>query len=112
MFDYERLDVYRAALEHLALVLGWIPKLKRGSASLADQWRRAAMSIPLNIGEATGKVSPAERAHCYQVARGEAMECASILDVVRLTRVAPDNELDRARDILLRVVQMLSKMAR
>jgi four helix bundle protein len=93
-------------------VLGWIPKLKRGSSSLADQWRRAAMSIPLNIGEAAGKVSPAERAHCYQVARGEAMECATIIDVVRLTRVVSDGELDRARELLLRVVRMLSKMAR
>ena len=73
MLDYERLDVYKCAIEHLGLVLGCLKKLKRGNAAIADQWRRAAMSVPLNIGEAAGKVSLAERSHCYQIARGAAM---------------------------------------
>ena len=112
MLDYERLDVYKCALEHLGLVLDWIAKLKRGNAGIADQWRRAAMSVPLNIGEASGKVSPAERAHCYQIARGEAMECGAILDVIRLLNAVPSPELDRGKQLLVRIVGMLSKMCR
>jgi four helix bundle protein len=96
----------------LALVLAWIPQLKRGSSAIADQWRRAAMSVPLNIGEGSGKVSAAERAHCNQIARGEAMECGAILDVVRLLRVVPDSELDRGKQLVVRIVGMLTKMAR
>ena len=112
MLDYERLDVYKCGIEHLALVFAWIPRLKRGSSAIADQWRRAAMSVPLNIGEAAGKVSLAERAHCYQIARGEAMECGAILDVVRLLQVVPDAELDRGKQLIVRIVGMLTKMAR
>ena len=69
------------------------------------------MSVPLNIGEATGKTNGAERSHCYRIARGEAMECGAILDVVRLMRVIPDAELDRGKLLLVRVVGMLSKLA-
>jgi four helix bundle protein len=112
MLDYERLDVYKCAIEHLSLVLTWLPRLKRGNSAVADEWRRAAMSIPLNIGEASGKVSPAERTHCYQIARGEAMECGAILDVVHLLALAPDGDLDRAKELISRIVSMLTKMAR
>jgi four helix bundle protein len=112
MLDYEKLDVYKCAIEHLALVFDWLPRLPRGQSVLADQWRRAAMSVPLNVGEGTGKTSPAERRHCYAVARGEAMECGAILDVVRLLRVIPEPDLAQAKQLVVRMVEMLTKMSR
>ena len=59
MLDYERLDVYRCAIEHLAFVFKSIPSVPRGYSARVDQWRRAVMSIPLNIAEAVGKISDA-----------------------------------------------------
>ena len=111
MMDYERLHVYQFAIEHLAFVLESIPRLPRGNASLADQWRRAAMSIPLNIAEAVGKRSPAERAASYTIARGEAMECGAVLDVVRLLGKLPAEKLDHAKERLRSIVAMLTKMS-
>jgi four helix bundle protein len=62
MLDYEKLDVYQCAIEHLACVFKWLPLLPRGHSALTDQWRRAAMSIPLNIGEGAARpASPSER---------------------------------------------------
>lgn len=112
MLDYEKLDVYRCAIEHLACVFKWLPLLPRGHSALADQWRRAAMSIPLNIGEGAGKTSAAERAHCYAIARGEAMECGAILDVVRLLNAAPDADVAHGKQLVVRIVEMLTKMCR
>jgi four helix bundle protein len=112
MLDYENLDVYRCAIEHLRLVFQWLPRLPRGYSALADQWRRAAMAVPLNIGEGCGKISAAERMHCYAIARGEAMECGAILDVVRLLRVIPEPELNQGKSLVVRMVEMLTKMAR
>jgi four helix bundle protein len=112
MLDFEKLDVYRCAIEHLSCVFKWLGQLPRGNSALVDQWRRAAMSVPLNIGEGAGKTSVAERAHCYAVARGEAMECGAILDVVRLLRTIPDAELDRGKQLVVRMVGMLTKMCR
>jgi len=110
MLDFDKLHVYQCAIEHLTWVFKSLSSLPRGHAALADQWRRAAMSIPLNIGEGAGKSSPAERAHCYAIARGEAMECGAILDVVRILAVLPADEITRSRHLVMRIVEMLSKM--
>ena len=104
--------MYRCAIEHLAFVFRSIPKIPRGYVALLDQWRRATMSVPLNIAEAVGKTSDAERANRYAIARGEMMECGAILDVVRIIGVIPDPELVAARHHLIRVVEMLSRMGR
>ena len=112
MLDYERLDVYNCAIEHLAFVFRSIPRLPRGYSALADQWRRAAMSVPLNIAEAVGKTSDADRSNRYAIARGEAMECGAIIDVVRLVNPVPEPDLAAAKQLLLRVVGMLTKLCR
>jgi four helix bundle protein len=112
MLDYEKLDVYQCAIEHLACVFKWLPLLPRGHSALTDQWRRAAMSIPLNIGEGAGKTSVAERAHCDAIARGEAMECGAILDVVRLLNAVPHTDLIHSKQLVVRMVEMLTKMCR
>ena len=112
MLDYEKLDVYQCAIEHLAFVFRALRLLPRGYSALGDQWRRAAMSVPLNIAEAVGKTGPADRSNRYAIARGEAMECGAILDVVRLLDVLPGLELDAAKQTLIRVVGMLSRMCR
>jgi four helix bundle protein len=108
MLDYEKLDVYQCAVQHLAFVFGALPKL----SALADQWRRAATAIPMNIGEAVGKPSLADRMNKFAIARGEAMECGVILDVVRMLAVVPTDELDRAKTLIVRIVEMLTKLCR
>ena len=51
MLAYEKLDVYRCATQFLALAAQIYGALPKGNAALADQLRRAALSIPLNINE-------------------------------------------------------------
>ena len=38
------------------------------------------------------------------------MECGAILDVVRLLEVVPRSELDAAKDLVTRIVAMLTKL--
>ena len=70
------------------------------------------MSVPLNIAEAVGKTSNADRQNRFAIARGEAMECGVVIDVVRLVDVLSEAELSGAKQLLVRVVGMLSKMCR
>jgi len=111
MLSHEKLDVYQRSIEFLAAALRIAEKLPRGQAPLADQFRRAAMSIPLDVAEGSGR-SPgsADRAKFRGIARGSAMECGAILDVVRLFEIVPDAEWHKAKSLLVRVVEMLSKM--
>jgi len=104
----ERLDVYRVALEFLsfAIVLG----RGRIAAALRDQLERASSSIVLNVAEGAGRVSGRDKAHFYVIARGSATECAAILDVLaRQGRIGAIDH-DRGRELLLRIVQMLSRL--
>ena len=84
--DHENLDVYRLAIEFLALALEIVDSLPRGRRELRSQLERAAMSIPLNIAEGSGKTSPPDRARYYATARGSALECGAALDVCGLLR--------------------------
>jgi four helix bundle protein len=110
MLDYERLDVYQRAIEHLAFVFRSFPSLPRGYSALVDQWRRAAMSVPLNVAEA-GREN--ERRRSKQPVRDRtAMESGAIIDVIRMVGTVPESELAAAKQLLVRVVGMLSKLCR
>jgi four helix bundle protein len=71
--DFERLDVYRCAIDFLALAVRITTHSSRGQSDLRDQLRRASASIPLNIAEACGKTGRADRARFYAIARGSAL---------------------------------------
>jgi four helix bundle protein len=52
----------------------------------------------------------ADKAHFYAIARGSAMECAAIVDVIRSLGLAPVAACQEARWRLVRIVQMLTKL--
>ena len=111
MFGFQRLDVYKAAIGFLGLTSNLLNKMPRGNSELSDQLRRAALSVPLNIAEGTGKFSR-DAVRFYSIARGSALECAAILDVLETMAVMERAALKDARDLLERVVSMLSGLIR
>ena len=112
MFSHERLDCYQCALQFAQLSFNELSSSRRGNADLADQLKRATTSILLNIAEGAGKTTLKEQARFYAIARGSAMECAAVLDVLCLQGVVNAEAVQRAKLILERVVAMLSRMAR
>ena len=69
MFGFQRLDVYACAIRFLGLATALVGRTPRGNSELVDQLRRAALSIPLNIAEATGKEGR-DAGRYYRIARG------------------------------------------
>jgi four helix bundle protein len=112
MIDHEKLDVYKVSVEFTALALRIVKALPRGHASLADQLRRAATSVPLNIAEACGKPSMVERARFFTTARGSAMECAAILDICHILSADVTDEVRAGKRLLHRAIAMLTKLSR
>ena len=86
MFGHERFEAYRISIEFLKLALSLSESIPSGYAiaMVNDQLKRAALSIPLNIAEGSGKASTQDRTKYYVIARGSAMECAAICDVLNL----------------------------
>ena len=111
-FDHDRLDVYRAAIDFIGIAGEVVERLPRGRGYLADQLQRAATSIVLNIAEGAGEFSPGDKIRFYRMAKRSATECAAILDVARVRALAHPAQLQAGRELLLRIVSMLVRMAR
>jgi four helix bundle protein len=105
---HERLDVYRTALELHPTLMQIVPR--RGRSALRDQLERASMSIVLNIAEGAGRPTGAEQRRFFDIARASANECAAIIDIVRTRSGADASKCGRAKVLLIRVAQMLSKL--
>jgi four helix bundle protein len=111
-FDHDRLDVYKNAIAFLLLADRIVAGLPRGRRYIADQLRRAALSISANIAEGAGEFSPDEKARFYRIARRSATECAALIDACGTLELA-DRELRReARQLLLSVAAQLTSMVR
>lgn len=111
-FDHERLDACQVALEFAAWIRELLRALPRGNGDLADQLKRAASSVVLNIAEGGGEFSTADRARFFRMARRSALECAAVLDLVEMLGAVSRSCLDDGRGLLRRVVAMLSVLTR
>jgi four helix bundle protein len=110
-FDHERLDVYRLAIAYVARSFEASRSLDGLHRHARDQWLRAAQSIPLNIAEGNGKRSLRDRARFLDIARGSALECAAIQDVLVATSGITEEGDSAMKAILHRIVAMLTRMA-
>ena len=91
-YRFKKLIVWQRAME-LATEVNQLTKgMKgRGSAALADQMRRAAMSVPANIAEGNGRSHRAEYLRFLSIANGSLAELETQLDLVsRLHFLTPD----------------------
>jgi four helix bundle protein len=111
LFDHEKLDVYQEAIAFCGWVGGFLDKVS-GKTAARDQLDRASTSIPLNIAEGNGKFSAQDRARFIEMARGSALECAASLDVLVARRFTTAEDVQAAKEHLVRLVQMLVGMLR
>ncbi len=109
-FEHERLDVYRASIEFLVLADEVAACLPKGRGYMADQLRRASTSVSLNIAEGAGEFSRADKARFYRMARRSGTECGAIFDACRALRLADEQRLSEGRQLLVRMVAMLTAM--
>ncbi len=110
MFDHERLHVYQASLEFVAWVYDRVLNLKGHFHHARDELLRAAQSIPRNIAEGNGKRSLPDRRRFFEIARGSALECAAVLDELRVMRAFEASEIVEGKTLLRRIMGMLTKM--
>ena len=111
MFSHEKLEVYKKSVSFMGGVLRIVRELPPGNSDLTNQLRRAAMSISLNIAEGAGKTGKADKQKYYAIARGSALECAAILDILTTWELASIDKLERDRDLLEKIVAMVSVLA-
>ena len=115
LFDHEKLNAYRSAVEFAAWAGELIEKLP-AKLSARDQLDRASTSAVLNIAEGNGKFSLRDRRRYFEIALGSALECAGCIDVIVVRKYLTEVEanvgkikLQRAIGPLIGLVQSLDK---
>ncbi|MCB0495217.1 MAG: four helix bundle protein [Cyclobacteriaceae bacterium] len=85
MFDFEKLEVYCKLKELNIKVLIRLKSNRQIDPYLSDQWKRATLSIALNLAEGSGRISSADKKHFYTIARSSVYECVAIVDILSET---------------------------
>jgi four helix bundle protein len=107
MLSHEKLDVYRLAIQFVALARKIIRAIPRGNGDLVDQLRRASHSVPLLIAEGVGKTTAAHQRRYFSDARGSAC-----LDVLQEEGLITAELWGQGKALLERQVAMLTKMCK
>ena len=108
--SHEKLDVYQKSIQFLALSAKIITNLPKGHADLIDQLKRAALSVPLNIGEASGRTGSLDNARHFAIARGSSLECGAIIDAANALGIIDQRTYYEAKRLIVPIVAMLSKL--
>jgi len=112
MLSHEKLDVYQRGIEFLILATDALNQIPSGHGEIKKQLRKASLSILLNIAEASGKTSDADRQNFYAIGRGSAHECAALLDALAAINAIDKQDFHHGKDLLHDLISMLTKMAR
>ena len=105
-FLFEKLDVYRKAVDFAHEIGLLTESFGRGSGYLADQLRRAAVSVPANIAEGNGRRHLRDRRQFFYIARGSAFECVPLLELCVRRRLITDEQ----HEVLLEGVEDVARM--
>jgi four helix bundle protein len=80
MFKFETFDTWKRAIEFANEVFELADGLpQRYQFSLGEQLRRAALSIPTNLAEGSGRDNSKEKRYFYRIAKGSVYEVVSLL---------------------------------
>src|SRR3972149_11961052 len=107
-FDFENLKVYQKALEYVDFVY----KVTKGFPkteifSLIDQFKRASISICLNIAEGSGG-SKVEFSRFLKIARRSVRECVSITEISYRQKFIDDEFKQRSRRFCVELSKMVN----
>lgn len=84
----------------------------KGTGTVADQLRRAAASIPINIAEGSGRWHKADKQQFFYVCRGSLLESVSAIDIAAGEGLIKPEDKARLRSDLVLISKMLAGLQR
>ena len=110
-FDFERLDVYKIAIEFYRKVLKISKHFpKEIQYSIGEQFRRAALSISNNIAEGSGKESKKEKSYFYSTSMHSCRECIPMITILIKEEIISKDGYEELRNYCIRITSMLKKL--
>ena len=109
-FLIEKLRVYQISLQFADDIRILFLKPTNGGGLIADQFRRASMSIPLNLAEGSGRWHPNDKKQFYWIARGSVNECVPLLRLAVNQNLISGKEYARLRGSLDLIGKMITNL--
>ena len=113
MFKFEKLEVWKRSLtfaDEMFSVADGLPQ--KYQFSMGEQLRRAALSIPTNIAEGSGREGGKEQAYFFRVAKGSVYEVVSLLAMVGKREYLEQEQYRQHRQEANEIAAMLSGLAK
>jgi four helix bundle protein len=111
MFSFQKLDVYKLALETNGYIYSLLERLKI-PGYIKSQLGRASLSIQLNIAEGSGRLTDKDRKNFYVTSRASCFECVSIIQLLSIKNKIQQEEFNSLFTLFERISQMLFAMIR
>jgi len=109
MFDFEKFTVYVKSEEFYSLTLK-VLKNKNIDKIIRDQFKRASLSIVLNIAEWAWKYSKNDKRNFYSISRWSVNECIAILRILKLENIIDNETMKKWIVLLTEIAKMLTWM--
>ena len=110
-YRFRKLIAWQKAMELAVLVDEMADGLRgRDRASLADQMRRAAASIPANIAEGNGRSHRGDYLRFLSIASGSLAELDTLLEFVSRRGLVPRDSLPLAFDLASQTGRLLTRL--
>jgi len=107
MFRFEDLKVYKFSQELAVDLTKESAKLPNIYARIKDQLIGAAISIPLNLAEGSGRLSKKDKVNFYKNSRSSLYEVYAILDICNnLKLINKEKYIDK----IIIIAKMLTKL--
>ena len=111
MKGYKELTVWQKSMDLVVCVYNLVELLpKYETYGLADQMRRAAVSIPSNIAEGQGRYSTRDYCNFLNIARGSCFELETQIQICVRLEYVKNSDVESAINLCEEVGKMLSVM--
>lgn len=112
-YNYKNLAAYK---ESKALVIAVYELLKKfpkeEQYALCDQLRRAAISVPSNLAEGSGRTSAKDQAHFIEMAFGSLMEVDCQIEIARDLGYVTGEDVEHIEQLVAANAALLSGIRR
>ncbi len=108
-YSFEKLNVWKEARKLVVAVyqlLDNFPKFE--NYALCDQIRRSIISVPSNVAEGTGRMSPKEKLHFIEISYGSLMEAYNQLIIASDLKYITEESLKELKPSIDTVARLLN----
>lgn len=109
MYAFENLDAWKESRKLVVAVYQLLDKFPNFEKyALCDQIRRSIVSVPSSLAEGSGRVSPKEQLHFYEISYGSLMESYNQLILAADLKYISNDELEGIFPQIDTVARMLN----